>query len=489
MSEAAHSIGAHGRRKVAQGLNTGLALLLMVALALMVNYLSARHYHRADWSRSAYYTLSDKTRSLLAGLKDPVDVIVFFQQDHPLYEDVDNLLREYEYASDRLRIERVDPDRDLARTEELALRYKVTDRNVVVFDHGGRSKVVSAADLSDMDYSAMLQGGAAERTTFKGELAFSSAIMSITQGHTPAVYFLQGHGERDLDSQERKGFSTLKREILRDNMTVKPLTFGVQVSVPEDADALVIASPRTRYAESEVALLRSYLEKDGRLMVLLDAGLESGLEPLLEEWGVGVGASMVVDPSRTLSGSDVFVRDYRPHAITRNIHTETCVFYLPRAIEPLAAWTNAQDRADKPSVVSLCQSSPDSWAEVDLDQRPVRYDAGRDTPGPISLAVAAERGPLQGLDVTVRPARLVVFGDADFASNAPLTGGNFDFLLSALNWLLEREDLLAIAPKPVEETRLLMDAGQLNLLFWALVGGVPGVIGTLGVLVWMRRRT
>ena len=488
MTDPAHSIGAHGMRKMAHGLNSAVALALAVALAGMVNYLSARHFVRADWSRSHFYRLSEKTLNLLGTIKDPVDVIIFFQKDHALYDDVDNLLREYAYACPNIRLERVDPDRDLARTEELARRFKVADLNVVVFDQGGRSKFVTASDLAEMDYSQVMQTGAAEQSGFKGEQAFSSALLSITQGRTPTVYFFEGHGERDVDSQDRKGFSTLKQEILRDNITVKKFLPGIQSAIPADADAVVIASPRSHYSDAELGILRSYLDKDGRVLVLLDSSSRSGLEPLLEEWGVGVGNTMVVDPSRTLSGSDIFIRDYRPHAITKNINKQTSVFYLPRAVEPLSSWTNQQDRADKPAVVSLCQSSPDSWAETDVEQRPVRYDKGRDVPGPISLAVAAERGPLQGLDVTVRPARLVVFGDADFVSNIPLTGGNYDFFMSALNWLLERDELLAIAPKPIQETRLLIDATQLTMLFWALIAGIPGVMATLGVAVWIRRR-
>jgi ABC-type uncharacterized transport system involved in gliding motility auxiliary subunit len=68
-----------------------------------------------------------------------------------------------------------------------------------------------------------------------------------------------------------------------------------------------------------------------------------------------------------------------------------------------------------------------------------------------------------------------------------LVGGNGDLFLSALNWLLEREQLLAIAPKPVEEARLIMDQRQLLALFWVLVVFLPGG-AVLGVAVWVRRR-
>lgn len=488
VNEDAPRLRTHSRRRFLHGMNTGVAMLLMLALALMVNYLSARHYYRADWSRSRFYELSDKTRGLLRDLKEPVEVTVLFQRHHPGYDDVDRLLQEYEYASPLIRVARVDPDRDLARAEDLARRNQVAEINIIIFEQAGRRRVVTARELSDVDYSEALSGGSPQRVAFKGEQVFSSALLAVSQSRVPKVYFLTGHGERDLESQERNGYSRIKQQMLRDNLSVRVLAPGDQSGIPDDADALVIAGPRGRYAESEVAQIRDYLARDGRLMVLLDSYNESGLEPLLESWGIAVGDQMVVDPSRTLSGSDLFVRSYGPHPITRNIRTQTCVFYLPRVVEPLSAWTNLQDRADKPTVVSLCQSSPDSWAESDRDQRPVRYDEGRDVPGPISLAAAAERGPIQGLDVTVRPARLVVVGDADFASNLPLTGANFDFFMSALNWLLERDSLMAIAPKPVEETRLLLDGAQLQMLYLILAMGVPGLAATLGVLVWMKRR-
>ena len=301
------------------------------------------------------------------------------------------------------------------------------------------------------------------------------------------IYFLKGDGERDLaDHDARIGYSKLKREIECDNIDVRTLDVGDHPAIPADAEALVIAGPRRRLAASLIDQLRSYLARDGRLLVLLEGG-ESGLEPLLEEWGVGVGRQVAVDPARTLSGFDLFVSDFRPHAITRPLAGSTCIFYLPRVVEPLAR-SGAQDD-DRPRAQSLCQSSPESWAESDLDQRPMRYDAQRDTPGPISLAVAAERRGARGLEVSVQTARLVVFGDADFAGNGPASGGNFDLCLSALNWLVDREDQMAIAPKPVQEMRLVMDAAQLRWLFWAVVVGIPGAFALLGLFVWLGRRS
>ena len=157
------NLGGHTKRRVAISLNAALSLLLAVVLGCMVNYLSYRHYARWDWSRAKYYGLSDKTIGLLGSLTNPVQVVVFFNADQEVYEDVDNLLKEYEYASKMIRVERVDPDRDLARTEELMRRFKVEEPNVAVFESGGRSKYVTARDIMEYDYSLLPLGQPPEK--------------------------------------------------------------------------------------------------------------------------------------------------------------------------------------------------------------------------------------------------------------------------------------------------------------------------------------
>ena len=56
---------------------------------------------------------------------------------------------------------------------------------------------------------------------FKGEEAFTSAILSVTEKKQPKVVFSQGHGEASLDSTERgRGYSDVKQLLERDNLIV-----------------------------------------------------------------------------------------------------------------------------------------------------------------------------------------------------------------------------------------------------------------------------
>lgn len=488
---AEQSIRRTTRRRWGQGLNAGVAVVLAAVLAVLVNYLAQRNYARTDWSRTQFYRLSDKTLNLLHSLSNRVNITVFFQPDHPFYEDVVNLLEEYTYAAPALRVEKVDPNRNLARAEALARRYQVNDLNILVFDHNGRTKVVRADDLMDLDYSGLARGEPPQASAFKGEQVFSSALQSITQDQPPVVYFVRGHGERDLNDRDPyAGYSELAQRIREDNAEVRDFTLATEHGVPADADVVVISGPTKPFAAPELEVLQAWVEKkNGRLMVLLDTGSAAGLENLLNTWGIRLDRDVVVDPQRTLTGLDLFVDAYGSHPITRRLQQITSVFYMPRSVEAIHPPGSQVDRADQPVVTPLAFSSPDSWAESDLDQKPMKFDSRSDRRGPIALAAALERGPLPVADVDIRPTRLVVFGDTDFLSNGAMSGGNADLFMSALNWLLDREQLMAIAPKPVGDRRLVMTRRQITSLFWVVTVILPGLVAILGLAVWLQRRS
>jgi hypothetical protein len=186
------------------------------------------------------------------------------------------------------------------------------------------------------------------------------------------------------------------------------------------------------------------------------------------------------------------VAGYGQHAITRAFKNVTTMFYMPRPVYPVkpADLGNGHQDEDRARVTVLAATGEEGWEERDLSQDPPRYDAETDRRGPVSVAVAVEKGPV-GVDVKIQSTRLVVIGDSYFVSNAALgsgVGGNTSLFLSALNWLVERESLLTVAPRPPLELRLDMNQAQWTQAFLLMVGAVPGGIALLGFFVWLKRR-
>jgi ABC-type uncharacterized transport system involved in gliding motility auxiliary subunit len=465
------------------------SVLLALVVVLLVNFIALRNPFRIDLSGRQYYSLSEKTVNLLDGLDQRVDVTVFFQEEHNLYHDIENLLEEYQYQSRNIRVEWIDPTRDLAQTEKLAKQYGLSEAQVVVFDIDGKSKVVRQADLADFQ---MVKGRKEPIiSAFKGEQAFSSAIHGLMQSETPMVYFLVGHGERRVTEFDQiVGYSGIGTLILRDNLELKELMLNSEKKIPEDAAVLVIAGPNKAMSSTEAEMIEDYLSRSGRVLVLLDALQESGMEPMLRRWGVALRNDFVLDPENTLKGSDVYVRTYYEHPITMRMGDAGARFHLPRSVKPVIAENSNAPADDRPVVVPLAMTSEKSWSEMQVEDSSAKYDEGTgDLRGAQSLAVAVERGATQKvLDVQIQPSRMVVFGDSDFVSNGALTGGDQDLFMSALNWLLDREELMAIAPKPIEEVKLSLTRKQLRNLFWVNVAGIPALAVVGGLLVWFRRR-
>lgn len=488
-----NSIWRHRGRRFATGLNAWIALILAGLLLVMTNYLAYRYYARWDISSKGYYRLSDKTRSMLAGMDGEIDIVAFFPQDDKLFDDIRNLLKAYEYESDRsekltLNIQIVDPVRDRAIAMEMAQRYGVRSSHVIVFEAEGRKKYLNARDID-----IMVDGQTAgKRGIFRGEEAFSSAILSVSQATNPIIYFLTGHAEHRITDYGNSGYSDLARAMRRDRMELKPLLLPGYSRIPEDCSALVIAGPDKKISPVEIDLLSDYLNKNGRVLLLIDPAVKVGLDKLLGEWGVKLATDVVVDPYFTRTGRELIVAKYEDHPLTRNLAGVSTTFYLPRSVEPIAATSGTSTiQADKPRVFVLAGSSEKGWAEMDLSQNPARFDAGVDRPGPVPVAVAVEKGPVSGIEVEISPTRMVVIGDSDFVSNGGLKeggGGNEYFFMNVMNWLIERETLMAIPAKAPGILWLDMNRHQRRMTFLAMTVALPAVVALIGLTVWLRRR-
>ncbi|MEW5877888.1 MAG: GldG family protein [Acidobacteriota bacterium] len=463
-----------------------IGAVLVLALVGMVNWLSYRHYFRWDWTRAKVYSLSEKTINVLKGVKEPVRVVVFMTGTTPLFDQVKELLGRYQAACPKLAVEFIDPDRDPLRTRQLAQEFGVSMANTVVFAQGDRKKYVSSDQIAEYDYTGMQFGQAPKIKAFKGEEQFTSAILQVTNPKVPKAYFTSGHGEHDLEGWDEGGLSQLKELLKRDNWETAKLP-PFSTSIPEDCDLLVVAGPTAPFAPVEKQAIEAFLEKGGRLLALLDPVLPgrqqaSGLEELLAKRGIKVGNDLVVDPERRLPFFDlsaVFVNEFRAHPTVDGLKGMAVLLPVARSV------STQQAQGAKTTVLFTTSSA--GFGETDLEGLLLRRTVEKnpnDTPGPVSLAVAAEPEKAEG------PAwRLVVVGDSDFATNGQLANaGNANLAMNLVNWLGQKEQSLGIAPRQPEQVNLVLSAGQLKAIMLISLVGLPALGIVLGVVVWWRRR-
>ena len=491
------------QRRLVIGANILVQIAAVLALVVMVNWLASRHYVRFDWTKAGYYKLAEKTKQVVAGLKDPVDVIVFLppNDDHQrdyvakVLDDVRNLLKEFQfYGKDKLHVEYVDPQRDLARAQQLVKEYNLDARapDVIIFASRGQHKYVGLDEMVDLD-TGNPDSGENRVKAFKGEGLFLSAIQTVTEEESPKVYFLTGHGERDPEEfNQREGYSELARYIKRDNILVQKWNLLEKQALPTDAGAIVIAGPHQALAPNELNALEQYLKGKGRLLILLDPHTPTGLEPFLKKWGVQVDDDLAMRQAGVLLGTQMLdvnavAADYAAHPITAKLADTNTEFPYARSVRQVPQTEGGMP--DQPRVTELVKAAPAYWGETDPDtEHATTFNAATDIAGPLPLAVAVETSKPHGVDVDIGVMRMVVVGTSRFVDNSSLGGGNLDFFMNSLNWLLQREQLMAVSPKVPDEFRLDMSPTQQRAVYALVVGGLPLLVAIIGIMVWLSRR-
>jgi ABC-type uncharacterized transport system involved in gliding motility auxiliary subunit len=154
------------------------------------------------------------------------------------------------------------------------------------------------------------------------------------------------------------------------------------------------------------------------------------------------------------------------------------------------------------SAKGIVQAPDQSWGETEIvgKKRP-KYDEDSDICSPIILAVASELREAEPnptapphatqafADIGKKGPRIVVFGDTDFAANAFSDNpGNQDLVLNAISWLARREKELGISAKAPDIRRAIVRPGQLTVIFWLSIVGLPSIGVIIGSFVWWRRR-
>jgi hypothetical protein len=482
-------------RRWAIGFHVFVLALVVLSVVVMVNYISQDYFLRFHTSTRTRIELSPRTIGLLRSITNRVKVTLYYdtQDEQSLYSTVSDLLAEYKLVNPLISVDVVDYIRSPGLAQKVKANYKrvgLSDKNLVIFDCDNNVKMVPGDGLAkyvvepaaNADPNA--KGPRLERrpAAFLGEMAFTAALLDVTSGKALNAYFLTGHGEHEMDSgDEVNGYLTFASILQQNCIRPHPLSLLGTNTVPADCNLLVIAGPRDTISEAEREKIDHYLSQGGRLLALFNfgsAGKDVGLERLLARWGVEVGHNVITDRENAIPTKevDIIVRDFKDgkHPIVNSLLGRGLHLSLPRTVGRLKVQAEA---ADAPRVEELAFSGPN--ASGDITRKP-----------PFPLMVAVEKGAIKDVITDRGATRIVVVGDSLLLGNLQIESfADRDFANNAVNWLLERAQLLAgVGPRPITQYRVVMTNSQMHRAQLILLGGLPGSVLVLGGLVWLRRR-
>jgi ABC-type uncharacterized transport system involved in gliding motility auxiliary subunit len=463
------------RRQARYGALASVGVIAALAITVGVNYVASRQNRRWDLTANQQNSLSEQTVKVLQSLQGPVKFTVFDRQTE--FDRFRNRLGEYAYHSTQVTVEYIDPD----TRPVVAKEYEIQQYGTVVVEYMGRR----------------------ERVTSDSEQDLTNGLIKSLSDKQRKVYFLQGHGEKEPNDSERDGYSALSGMLRSDNYLVERLVLAQQKEVPADATVVIVGGPTSDILPAELDMLRAYLARAGKLMVLLDPPLGEApkqlpnVEALIKEWGVTLGNNVVVDVSGATNEPSIAVAATYPlHAITEQFATLT-IYPVARTVEPATGGPRTP--------TTIVETSRASWAESNFASLSsgVAMDAeSGDKAGPLPIAVAVsapagEEGATPPQEPPGTPAandpkpetRVVVFGDSDFATNAYAgVPGNPNLFANAVNWLAQQENLIAIRPKESQDRRVTMTPRQQTMAFLASIFFIPALVFAAGVFTWWRRR-
>jgi ABC-type uncharacterized transport system involved in gliding motility auxiliary subunit len=468
-------------RNVRFGTNAILYSGVVVGILGVIYYLSHSHNKRWDLTESAVYSLSTQTGAVLSKLKEPLRIVGFkgiAQIDEEEMKDRLDLYKQYNNSL--ISTEVID-----ARTKPHLLdKYEMKNGNIIYLEYGqGEKKSISRINESS-------------------EQGITNAIIKLSRGAAKKIYYVIGHEEPDIKSDQAPGLSSFAGAVADEHLTLETILLSQNSKLPDDTAALILCSPKKPLLKEEVNLLKKYVQEGGRLIMFADPRTSPDISDIAASFNIEIGDDVIIDQVQRLFaapalGAQPVVRQYAQHAITRSMKPEDVTVFN------IASSVKAKSSDDKSAVITeLAKTGTSAWAEKDLaklfdeDSPSATFDNGVDSPGPVSMAVAYEKKIPSTEPKKVdsesaefdKTSRLVVFGDSDWILNANLAVySNRDFVLNAINWLVGEEGGVSIGKKNMR----LSDAPMTRENFMLLLGAsfvIPELILILGLFIWWRRK-
>src|SRR5215475_924269 len=230
-----------GRRSARFGINSAVSVIFLLGILGFVNYLGAQHVKRVDMTTEKIYSLSDQSTSVAEKIPQDLRIKAFYPGGE--YVPAKDLLDLFKARNNKISYEFIDPDKQ----PQVAQQYKVSQYGDFQNPMTGETYRYGTLILE--------MGGKTERIEKSSEALreedVTNALMKIVKGEKKTIYFVQGHGEKNIEDTEKTGYSSAKAGLEKDNYSLKTLNLVQENKIPDDAFVVVMAGPKSELFPNE----------------------------------------------------------------------------------------------------------------------------------------------------------------------------------------------------------------------------------------------
>ena len=471
----------------------------LIGILVAVAWLTALHPLRMDLMANREYSLSPQTVKMMQSIDKPVHITFF--HDRGMRETVE-LYELFAAQNDKITVEFFDPMINPAQAKLRGVEFAGT----ALYESEGRKLTINGPTETDI----------------------ANGILRITQAKQQIACFVDGHGEPDpfsLESHdhmegdaghshgletkfvqhERHGMAKARGGLEAMNYVVEKVSLLKTDAELSRCAVLIVAGPQSPLLDAELRSIDRYLDEGGNAMFMIDPFVKTGLEAVIRKFGIELGQGMVIDEASHFwaDPSTPAVTDYNRHEITSKLPLS----FFP-GVRPLMP---TKEPVPGVQVRQLVNSSAKSFANA--DKMRIDYKSGKNGYAPQTLMATARINPktvesgetllkrLRGEEnedakapapekiIARKEARIVVAGDADFATNSFYhVLGNGALFLNAVNFLASRENLIGLEPRTYDLPYISMTNTQMKGTFILSIILIPLLMAAVGVAVWWRRR-
>ncbi|MCL5269544.1 MAG: GldG family protein [bacterium] len=456
----------------------------------VIGYLFVKQYaQKVDLTKEKLFSLSDQTTKYLRQLKKKVSIIIFTDNPAP-FKDIENL---YNGETKELGWQYHN-----AIKEPMAARMVATEGTVrngdIFIKSGENSKRLNIAELAG-NYENVL----------------TNAIIEVTRDRKLKICFLGGHGEIAYEAPEppsernqrpKASLSAFREFLTERGFETAPLDLAQTGFVPKDAAMIVVAGPQSDLFDSETKQLEAYLKANGKMLVMFGPPAARTVPPmpnikkLLADFGVDAPDELVLD----LFSKQLMLEPYQPMIYTYDETSPITRDLSARGQRYPLSFTRPLRQGEVPSEYefkALVKSSPQSMSvalQAVYNNEPVK--PMNEGPQILGASVSSLPPPQMPAGMPSPPQkdmmRLVVYGSNDLIENGFLGTHQMavELMLDTVNWLTQQEDMIAVPPRQLEGTPIILTGAQLRLIFVFTVVAIPALLFFGGISYsLLRRRT
>ncbi len=467
-------------RRVRTALFAGLTLAFSLIFLFSVNYVAKERDIRRDVSYFKTTQPSDGTLSMIKRLDRPLRIILFYRRTDDVLNRVEPYFKLLGKASKHIKLEVV----DYAMAPELTRKHRIRDNGRVLLLRGEGEEEKGES----FEIGLELTKARSRLKTLDG--LFQQHFRKLNRPKY-SLKLTVGHGERNTDmGDSRPGDATKGMESLLKRLNIRVSNLGVaqglSSAVPEAASAVAIIGPREKFMPEEAETLLTYVQNGGRLLLMLDSGLDVGLEPLLKGLDIQLLAGVVSSEkhfirqrSQKSDQTAVYANNYSSHPIVTTVSRHRTEVASVFAGGVALAKLGEQKLSPQPKVTFPVRTAGDFW--LDLDHDFIREQGEeKQTLNLVAAVTLSRKSHPEG--------RAVIIGDGDFITDKLISnGGNSLLFIDSLAWLIADEqiggDVESEQDVPIEHTR-----DQDKIWFYATSFAVPLPVLFVGIWIARRRR-